>query len=89
MYGSRGDVAFGWGEDKAAAANKTPTAQANKWGGRWGNKQGDKAAAADKTPITAGSVSMREAGFWKDYAGTPLLALGNSSFSLLYRDFRG
>ena len=36
MYGDRGDVAFGWGEDKAAAANKTPIAQANKWGDRWG-----------------------------------------------------
>ena len=31
MYGSHGDVAFGWGEDKAAAANKTPIAQAKKY----------------------------------------------------------
>ena len=27
MYGSRGDVVFSWGEDKAAAANKTPIKQ--------------------------------------------------------------
>ena len=53
MYGSPGNVAFGWGEDKPAAAtkrrsSKPPIAQPNKWG-RWGNKQGDKAALADKT----------------------------------------
>ena len=37
IYGSRGDVALGWGEDKAAAANKTPIIADN-----WGEKKEKK-----------------------------------------------
>ena len=41
MYGSRGGVAFGWGENKAAAANKKPIKQnANRTGKRVGRQVG-------------------------------------------------
>ena len=63
LNGSRGDAAFGWGEDKAAAANKTPIKQNDRAGKQEGTQVGEQVGRQ-------GSNGSGD----KDYAGTFVLA---------------